>query len=96
MYESFKQVVNVTGMIDPAQEVEMQQAAEKMAELEQQMASMPPAQRKMMEKMMGPQLEMTKNMSSGGGIQTEIITNAITVNPSLTDANGRPCSTQVD
>jgi len=91
MYESFKQVMKISGMMDPAQETEMREAAEKMAEFEQQMASMPPAQRQMMEKMMGPQLEMMRSMSSGGGFQTEVIVNSITVNPQMSGADGKPC-----
>jgi hypothetical protein len=93
MYESYRQVMKISGMMDPAQEAEMREAVKQMAELEKQMASMPASQRKMMEKMMGPQLEMMKSMASGGGFQTEVITSSITVNPQTTDAEGKPCPT---
>jgi hypothetical protein len=93
MYESYKQIMKMSGMLDPEQEAQMQEAAQQMAELEKQMASMPASQRQMMEKMMGPQLEMMRNMSSGGGFQVEMVTNSITVNPPITGANGQPCPT---
>ena len=93
MYESYKQIMKMSGMLDPEQEAQMQEAAEQMAELEKQMASMPASQRQMMEKMMGPQLEMMRNMSSGGGFQVEIVTNSITVNPPIAGADGQPCPT---
>lgn len=93
MYESYKQVMNMSGMLDPEQEAQMQEAAEQMAELEKQMASMPASQRDMMEKMMGPQLEMIRNMSAGGGFQVEVITSSIMVNPPIAGVNGEPCPT---
>jgi hypothetical protein len=93
MYESYRQVMKISGMMDPAQEAEMRKAAKQMAEMEKQMASMPASQRKMMESMMGPQLEMMKSMASGGGFQTEVITSSITVNPPMTGVDGKPCPT---
>lgn len=91
MYESYKQIMKMSGMLDPEQEAQMQEAAQQMAELEKQMASMPASQRQMMEKMMGPQLEMMRNMSSGGGFQVEMVTDSITVNPPIAGADGQPC-----
>jgi hypothetical protein len=91
MYESFKRVMKISGMMDAAQEAELMEAQEKMAEFEQQMASMPASQRQMMQKMMGPQLEMMRTMAAGGGFQTEVVTHSIVVNPPMMDANGEPC-----
>ena len=91
MYESFKQVMKISGMMDAAQEAELKEAQAKLADFEQQMASMPASQRQMMERMMGPQLEMMRNMAVGGGFQIEVVTNSIVVNPPMTDANGEPC-----
>jgi peptidoglycan hydrolase-like protein with peptidoglycan-binding domain len=91
MYESYRQIMKMSGMLDPEQEAQMQEAAQQMAELEKQMASMPASQRQMMEKMMGPQLEMMRNMSSGGGFQVEMVTDSITVNPPIAGADGQPC-----
>ncbi|MFZ9053552.1 MAG: hypothetical protein ACO22K_11060 [Woeseiaceae bacterium] len=83
MYESYRQLVRISGMLDVAQQKEMQKAQEQMLEFEQQLASMPASQRKMMESMMGPQLEMMRNMAAGGGFQMETVIEEITVNPDL-------------
>ena len=91
MYESFKRVMKISGMMDAAQEAQLIEAQAKLVEFEQQMASMPASQRQMMEKMMGPQLEMMRNMAAGGGFQIEVVTDSIVVNPPLMDANGEPC-----
>lgn len=93
MYESFKQVMKISGMMDAEQEAQMAEAAQQMAELEKQMASMPAIQRKMMERMMGPKLEMMKSMSSGDGFQTEVTTRSILINPKMTGGDGQPCPT---
>jgi len=91
MYESFKQVVKISGIMDAVEEAELKEAQAKLAEFEQQMASMPESQRQMMERMMGPQLEMMRTLAAGGGLQVEVVTSSIVVNPPLTDANGEPC-----
>lgn len=74
MYESYRQVSKMAGVLTPEQQAEMQQAQAQMAEFEKQMAQMPAAQRDMIMRQMGPQMEMMKNMASGGGIEmvTEI------------------------
>lgn len=91
MYESFKQTMQINGMMDAEQQAQMREAQAKMEQFEQQLADMPAGQRKMMEKMMGSQLEMVKNMAAGGGLQTEIITQSIVVNPAMRVENGQPC-----
>lgn len=90
LYESYKRVMTITGMLDAAQQAEMQESAGKMAEMEQQMANMSPAQRQQMERMLGPQLEMMKSMAAGGGMRTEVITDSISINPAMM-AGGEPC-----
>jgi hypothetical protein len=91
MYESYKQIMKISGMMDAAQEAEMREAAVKMADFEKQMASMPASQRQMMEKMMGPQLEMMRTMASGGGFQMETVVRSISVNPGAVAEDGSPC-----
>ncbi len=91
MYESYKQMLKISGMMDAAQEAEMREAQVKMQEFEQQMASMPASQRQMMENMMGPQLEMMRQMASGGGFQTETVVRSIQVNPPMVAEDGSPC-----
>jgi hypothetical protein len=72
MYEPYKRVMRMTGVMDPKQQKEMEEARGKLAELDQQLAAMPPAQRQMVMNQMGPQLTMIRNMASGGGF--EIVT----------------------
>ena len=75
LYEAYRQVMTMNGVIDPAQQKQLQEAQKQMAEMEEQLASMPEAQRQMMQSMMGPKIEMMKKMAAGGGIEivTEIL-----------------------
>ncbi len=91
MYESHKQTMKISGMMTAEQEAQMIEAQQKMADFEKQMESMPASQRQMMENMMGPQLEMMRKMTAGGGFQTEIVVNSISVNPEVIAADGTPC-----
>jgi peptidoglycan hydrolase-like protein with peptidoglycan-binding domain len=92
LYEPHRRVMKISGMMDAAQQAEMQASAQKMAEFEQQTASMPASEREQMEKMRGPQLEMMRGMAAGNGFQTEIITNSISINPAMMANNGQPCA----
>lgn len=75
LYEAYRQVMTMNGVIDPEQQEQLQEAREQMAEMEKQLADMPEAQRQMMESMMGPKIEMMRKMAAGGGIEvvTEIL-----------------------
>lgn len=91
MYEAHKQMTKISGMLDEKQQKEIREAQEQMADFEQQMADMPPEQRAMMERMVGPQLERFRKMAAGEGFQTDIITHSITVNPPMTGPDGQAC-----
>ena len=80
LYEAYRQVMTMNGVLDPQQQKELQEAQKQMAEMEKQLAAMPAAQREMMEKMMGPKLEMMKKMASGGGVELVTEIQSITVN----------------
>lgn len=67
----------MNGVIDAEQQKQLQEAQQQMAEFEREMASMPAAQREMMQRMMGPKIEMMKKMAAGGGM--EIVTRIIDV-----------------
>jgi hypothetical protein len=71
MYRPFKSVMRLGGVMTPEEQAELAEASVQLEEFEAQMASMPASQRKMMESMMGPQLEMIRSMASGGGIEIE-------------------------
>lgn len=96
LYEPYRQVVKMSGMMDAAQEAEMREAQAQMAEMEKQMADMPASQRAMMERMIGPQLEMMRNMAAGGGFQMEITVDRIAVNPESQGPGGQPCAPGAD
>lgn len=71
MYESYKQLMRMGGVLTPKEEAQMLEAKQKMAEFEAQMAAMPDSQRKMMESMMGSQMDMMRKMVSGGAFEIE-------------------------
>lgn len=86
LYESYKQIMRMGGVLSPAQRAEMAESEVQIANLEAQMESMPDDQKAMMERMIGPQIDMLRNMIDGGGIQIETIVNEIRVNAGLPDA----------
>lgn len=71
MYEPFSSVMRIGGAMTPEQQAQMAEANVQLAELEEQLAAMPPEQRKMMESMMGGQLEMIRGMGSSGTMEIE-------------------------
>lgn len=79
MYESYRQTMTLGGMMDADQQAELLEAQEQLAEFEEQLASMSAQERAMMERMMGSQLDMIRNMASGGGFQMETVVNEIRV-----------------
>lgn len=87
MYEPYRRVTSISNEMTPEQEAEMLKARQQMQEFEQQLAAMPPDQRRMTEKMMGPQLEMMRSMAAGDGFHTEVTVSEIAVNP---EASGDP------
>ncbi len=87
MYEPYRQVMRISGQLDPGQRKQMQEAQAKLAELEQQMATMPESQRSMIMGRMGPQLETMRSIASGGGLEVVTEIRHIAVNPAaLPDA----------
>lgn len=85
MYEPFSSVMRIGGAMTPEDEAQLAQASKQLEEFEAQMAGMPASQRQMMESMMGPQLEMIRNMASGGGIEMEQKTLELRCNTGLPD-----------
>lgn len=69
MYEPQRSVMRIAGILDAAQQAEMQEAQAQLEEFESQMASMPESQKAMIMRQLGPQMEMFRNMASGGGIE---------------------------
>tara|TARA_R110002096_G_scaffold188467_3_gene368379 strand:- start:3543 stop:4598 length:1056 start_codon:yes stop_codon:yes gene_type:complete len=71
MYESYKRVSRMGGVMSPAEEKQMAEARQQMAEFEKQLAAMPESQRKMMESMMGSRMDSIRKMVSTGGYEVE-------------------------
>lgn len=81
MYEPYRQVIRMKGALNEAQQREMRESQAKLAELETQLAQMPPGQRDMIMQRMGPQMQMMKRMASGGDLELVTEVHAIHVNP---------------
>jgi hypothetical protein len=81
LYEPYRQTMRIAGVTDAKQQAEMQEAQQKMAEFEKQLAQMPPSQRDMILQRMGPQMEMMRTMASGGGIEIVTDVQSIRCNP---------------
>ncbi len=71
LYRPFLSVMKISGIMDEKQKAQMAEAQAKLAEMDEQLAQMPKSQRDMIMRQMGPQIEMMKKMSSGGGIEIE-------------------------
>jgi hypothetical protein len=69
LYKPHRSVMKMGGMLTDEQRAEIAEAESQLLELDQQLASMPPDQKEMMMKMMGPQIEMIRNLAAGGGIE---------------------------
>lgn len=83
LYEPYLTVLRMGGMMTPQQEREMQEALAQLEEYDRQMASVPAAQREMVERMMGDRIEQARRLATGGAVEFELITTSIEVNPSL-------------
>jgi hypothetical protein len=75
LYKPKNSVMKMGGVLTNQQLAEIEEAEAQLADLDKQLASMPPAQKEMMMKMMGPQIEMIRNLAAGGGfeIASEIV-----------------------
>jgi hypothetical protein len=81
LYEPYREVMRMGGMLTPAQQAEMAEAKTKLDDLDRQLAAMPAGQRAMMEKMMGSQIAQMRSLVSGGAVEIEFIVTDIIVNP---------------
>jgi len=71
LFEPRRQVMRMGGVLSPQEEAQLEEAQAQMAEVRAQMDALPPAQKAMMERMMGDKLKMLENMAQTGGIETE-------------------------
>lgn len=85
LYESMRQVMRMGGLLTPEQQTQMAEAQQQMQEMEQQLAGLSGAQRAMMENMIGPQLQMLRQMANNGTMEFETRIDRIRVNAGLPD-----------
>ena len=69
MYEPMRSVMRISGVMSAQEQAQMAEAQAQMAQMEAQLASMPAAQKEMIMRQMGPQLEMFRNMAAGKGME---------------------------
>jgi hypothetical protein len=88
MYESYRQLMRMGGILGPAEMAQMAEAKTQLEEFDKQMASMPPSQQAMVKNMMGSQMEMMRKMVDTGAMEFETIVRAIRVNEGVAGAVG--------
>lgn len=81
MYEPRRQVMRMKGIMSAEQEREMARAQEQMAETERKLQQLPPSQREMIMRQMGPQMAVMKGMASGRAFEVVTEVHGIQVNP---------------
>lgn len=80
MLHPFRTTMVVKGMGSSLSEAEIEEARRNLAELKAQMESMPAAQRRMMESMLGPRIEQFEAMVGGEGVEMVIEVTDLRVN----------------
>jgi len=83
MYKPFRSVMRMAGMMSAEEQAEMRKAQAQMADMEKQLAAMPPEQREMLMRQMGPQMKMMKSMSADGGMEIETSVTELRCNAGL-------------
>jgi hypothetical protein len=85
LYESTRQVMRMGGILTPEQEAQMAEAQQQMQQMEQQLAQLSGPERQMMENMLGPQMEMMRQLVNNGAIEVQTQIHRIRVNAGLPD-----------
>lgn len=81
LYEPYREVLRMGGMLGPEEQAKLAEAQQKVNEYEAELAAMPAAKRKLMERMMGSQLDQMRSLANSGTVEIEVITEAIVINP---------------
>lgn len=77
LYESYRQVMRMNGVMTDETREQVEQARVQLEEFDQQLLEMPQSQRDMMMNMMGEQIEMMRKLVAGEGL--EIITEVVSI-----------------
>jgi len=83
MYSPKTQIMRLTGLmggLSDKEQRELEEAREKLAEFETQLASMPPSQKQMIEDRMAGQLAQMRQFIAGEGVETVVVLNGIKLN----------------
>ena len=83
MYMPYKRISRMGGVLDDKQKAELVEAQKQLEEFDKQLAAMPPEQRKMVEGMMGSQMESLRSMATTGAFEHAEEIDEILVNPDL-------------
>lgn len=81
LYEPYLQIVRMGGVLSEKERKELEKAQKELEKAEAQLASMPATQRKMMERMMGKQMEQLRQLAQDGSVEMRIVTTSIEINP---------------
>lgn len=92
LYEPYRTVLRMGGMLTPAQEAEMRESQGKLEEFERRMARMSPAERALTTRMMGDKIEQWRSLANGGAVEFVIITTAIVINPDFSSSTAMTLS----
>jgi hypothetical protein len=65
----FRTVIRTTGLTANVSQADLEEARRSMVQLEEQMASMPEAQRRMMERVVRPQMQQLQNILAGEAVE---------------------------
>lgn len=88
MYESYRQVMRMGGVLSPSEMAEMEEARVQIEQFEKELASMPASQQTMVKNMMGSKMDMMRKMIDTGAFEFETIVRAIRVNEGVAGAVG--------
>lgn len=88
LYMPYRSMVRMKGVLGPDQQKQMEDARKQLAELDQQLAAMPPEQRAQVERMAGSQITMLRKMVNSGEMDVVTQVRAIRVNTGLAGAFG--------
>lgn len=67
--QPFRTVMRIAGIMTPDEQTQMTEAQQQMIEMRAQIDSMPPEQKAMIMRRMGPQIEMMESMAAGNGVE---------------------------
>lgn len=90
LYMPYRNVIRMSGVLGPKERKEMQDARKQLEDLDQQLASMSPEQRAMVQNTVGSQIEMLRKMVDRGDMTVVTTVRAIRVNTGLSGVLPNP------